>query len=109
MAEQRCAQLMQAREGQFHVRLDPGHLGHLESGRLPDGIAEQRRLADAGFATYHQYRTAARAGTRNEPPEGRTFADAAPQVWACARNHISTTASDFCRNPTKDAGVRPRR
>ena len=52
--EQRDAQLMQARVGQFHLGLDPdgAHQGHVR--RRGDQVLQQRRLPDPGLAPQDQ-------------------------------------------------------
>jgi hypothetical protein len=57
--EQRCTQLVQAGEGEFHFGLDADGAGHVES-RCPVGdVVEQRGLADTRFAAQHQHLTLA--------------------------------------------------
>jgi hypothetical protein len=45
-AEHRTAQLVQSGEGKLHLRFDTGHADHVETGRLPDQVVQQGRLAD---------------------------------------------------------------
>jgi len=53
-AEHRSAQLVQPGEGKLHLRLDTGRADHVETGRLPDQVPQQGRLADPRFTPDHQ-------------------------------------------------------
>ena len=53
--QHRRAQLMQPREGQLHLRLDPGRPRHPASVRPSGQVVQQRGLADARVAAHHQH------------------------------------------------------
>ena len=53
-AEERCAQLVQRREQQFHLRLDADRAQDPEVRRRVCQVVEQRGLPDAGLAQYDQ-------------------------------------------------------
>jgi hypothetical protein len=59
VAQQRRAQLLQASEGELHLRLDPGRPEHLAPGGESHEVLEQRGCADTGFAPEHPGRAAA--------------------------------------------------
>ena len=67
--EQRHAQLMQAGEGQLHLRLDAcrAHDGHRRCGR--DQVLQQRGLADSGLTAQHQRPALAALDRGDEPVE----------------------------------------
>jgi hypothetical protein len=52
--QQRRAQLMQAGEGQLHLRFHPGGPGHPHIRRRPDHVLQQRGLAHPRLAPHHQ-------------------------------------------------------
>jgi hypothetical protein len=43
---------MQSSERQLRLGLDARDLGHSESGSLPGGVPDERRLADPGLTPY---------------------------------------------------------
>jgi hypothetical protein len=77
--EYRCAQLVQAGEGQLHLRFDPDRTGHREPRGRSDQVAQQLRLADPGFAPQHQDGALAAAYVRDQPPQGLLLAGPAEQ------------------------------
>ena len=58
-AEQRATQLVQAREGQFHLRFDAGAPDHPESRCLANQVPQQSRFAYPRRAAQHQHRALA--------------------------------------------------
>ncbi len=52
--EQRRAQLVQPRERELHLGVDPGRPRDPERVRALDGVVEQRRLPDARVAAHHE-------------------------------------------------------
>ena len=55
-AEHRSAQLVQPGEGKLHLRFHTRSLDHVETGRLPDQVSQQCRLADPRFAPHYENR-----------------------------------------------------
>ena len=72
--EQRPAQLMQAGEGQLHIRLDPHrpHDGRIR--RRRDQVFQQRRLADPGLSPQHQRPALTAPDRRDQVIQQRAFA-----------------------------------
>ena len=54
--EHRSTELMQRREGQFHLRLDADCTSHLKSRGLARAVAQQCALPNPSFAANHQDR-----------------------------------------------------
>ena len=59
--QERRTQLLNRCERELNLRLDPGDPGDPKLARSLDRVLEQRRLADARFATHHQHTPAAAA------------------------------------------------
>ena len=78
-AEHRRAQLVQAGEGQLHLRFDPDRTGHREPRGRADQVAQQLRLADPGFAPQHQDGALATVHVCDEPSQGLLLAGPAEQ------------------------------
>jgi hypothetical protein len=63
-------QLMQRRERELHLGLDPGHPQHANAGGGVLGEIQQRRHTDAGRAVQDQDATLPRAQTLDQPRDG---------------------------------------
>ena len=74
--ENRRAELMDPCERQLHLRFSARDMHHAESRRPIGGVAEQRRLSDAGLASNDEEGALTPAHVCQEPVEG--FALAAP-------------------------------
>jgi hypothetical protein len=68
-AEHRRAELMQSRERQLHLGLDPGDPRDPEAGRLTRAVVQQGRLADTCLPADDQDRTLAAAHVLQQPVE----------------------------------------
>ena len=86
-AEHRNAQLVQAGEGELHLRFHPDRAGHREIRRLAGQVAQQRRLADPRFAPHHEDGALAAARAREQLAQGLLLAQPAEQRGN--RGHVS--------------------
>ena len=77
--EERGTQLLNRRERELHLRLDPGRPGDPKLARSLDRVLEQRRLADARFAMHHQHAAAPAAHAVQQSIEHLPLAFAAEQ------------------------------
>ena len=87
-AEHRRAQLVQPRVGELHLRLDAGHAGYPETGRLGDQLPQQFRLADPRLSPHDQDGAAAPAHVRDEPSQDLQLGGPAEQP---RRRHVTPT------------------
>ena len=78
-AEHRRAQLVQPGEGELHLRLDAGHAGHPETGRLGDQMSQQFRLADPRLSPHDQDGALTASHVRDEPSQDLQLAGPAEQ------------------------------
>ena len=86
--EARRAQLLQRREGELHLSLDPDRAGDAEVRRRLDRVLEQRGLADARLAVDHQHAAVTVARGLEQPLEHVALALPAEQLLAgCPRDH----------------------
>ena len=88
-AEHRRTQLVQPGEGEFHLRLDAGHAGHRETGRLGGQLPQQLRLADPRLSPHDQDGTAAPSRVRDELSQDLQLAGPAEQPGR--RMHVTPT------------------
>jgi hypothetical protein len=72
--------LVQARVRQLHLGLDARDLSDREADGLIGGVAQQRRLADARFATDDEYGALPGARVFEQPPQLRLFVRPAPDL-----------------------------
>ena len=86
-AEHRRAELMQPRERQLHLGLDPGDPRDAEARRLPRAVVQERRLADARLAAEDQHRALAAAHVLQQPVERLALAGSPQQDRGTARGH----------------------
>ena len=84
--EQRPAQLMQAGEGQLHVRLHPHRPHDGQIRRRRDQVLQQRRLPDPGLAAQHQRPALAATDRRDQVVQQRALARPAAQAGAPGRS-----------------------
>ena len=78
--EERRTQLLNRRERELHLRLDPGRPGDPKLARRLDRVLEQRGLADARFAVHHQHAAAPAAHAVQQPVEHLALAFPADQL-----------------------------
>ena len=78
--EERGTQLLNRRERELHLRLDPGRPGDPKLARSLDRVLEQRRLADARFAIRHQHAAAPAAHAVEQSIEHLPLTFAADQL-----------------------------
>ena len=83
--EHRAAQLVQPREGQFHLGLDADPADHPEAGRLTHQVAQQGRLADPRLSPHHQDAAVPVPHAREELPQNLQLAGPAEQP-GCRRH-----------------------
>ena len=91
--QHRRQQLVQAGEGQLHLRLDAGGAHHPAARRLLDQVLQQRRLAHARLAPQHQRPALARADRFDEAVEHVALAATAPELTGASlregmRSHL---------------------
>jgi hypothetical protein len=78
--QHRRAQLMQAGEGQLHLRLDPDRAHYLAARRRRSGqLVQQRGLAHARLTADHQHPALSGPDRLDDPAQGADLATAAPQ------------------------------
>jgi hypothetical protein len=77
---ERGAQLLNRRERELHLRLDPGRRGDPKSARSLCRVLEEGGLADARFAMHHQHAAAHAAHAVQQPVEHLAFAFPAEQL-----------------------------
>ena len=77
--EERCAQLLQPRVRELHLRLDANRPGNAAPGRVPHQILQQRALADSGLPAQHQRPARTRAHTRHQLIQRGALAASAKQ------------------------------
>ena len=75
MIQHRRAQLVQAREGQLHLRLHSGRPRYQAPRRPPGQVVKQRGLAHPGLTAHHQRPALAGAHVGDEPVKHRAFAE----------------------------------
>ena len=85
--EQRRAQLMQAREGDLHLRLDAAGAHDPAPRRALCDVAQKGRLADAGLPMQDQRAALAAARRVQQPVERVAFASTAQQRRRTPRHH----------------------
>lgn len=85
--EHRLAQLLEARVGQLHLRLDAGRTHHPQVDRGSEHVVEQGGLAHPGLAAHHDRATAAGADLAEQAVEERAFAFAPRQHKALRGSH----------------------
>jgi hypothetical protein len=78
--QHRRQQLMQPGERQLHLRLDTRGDRHPAARRLPGQVSQQRCLAHARLATYHQSLALTHPDRRQEPVQHVTFGAMAQQL-----------------------------
>ena len=88
--QERRAQLLQPRERELHLRLDPGRPGDAAPGRVLHQILQQRALADPGLAAQHQRPARTRAHARHQ-------LDPAPRTRCAGQAAASRNAVDIAR------------
>ena len=66
--EDRAHQLVHACVVERHLRLDPGDAENTEPGSGLDGVANERRLADAGRTREHEHTALPRPAALTSPP-----------------------------------------
>ena len=86
-AQHRRAQLMQAREGQLHLRLHARRARHPAPARLPGHIVQQHRLAHARVAAHHQRPALATPDRIDEPAQRVAFAAPVRQPGHASPGH----------------------
>jgi hypothetical protein len=67
MIEERRAELMEPGERQLHLGLHAGRAHNTTSGRLPEDVVEEGRLANTGFPSHNHGRAGAAAGVCQQP------------------------------------------
>ena len=77
--QERCAQLLQPRVRELHLRLDADRPGNAAPGRMLHQILQQRALADPGLPAQHQRPARTRAHTRHQLIQRRALAASAKQ------------------------------
>jgi hypothetical protein len=77
--EERGTQLLNGRERELHLRLDPGRPGDPTPSPSLDRVLEQGGLADARVATHDQHAPMPAAHTVKQPVEHLAFAFPAEQ------------------------------
>jgi hypothetical protein len=77
--QERCAQLLQPRVRELHLRLDADRPGNVASGRMLHQILQQRALADPGLPAQHQRPARTRAHARHQLIQRRALAASAKQ------------------------------
>lgn len=87
--EHRSAQLMQAGEGQLHLRLHPHRSDDGQIRRRFDQVFEQRRLPDPSLAPQHQRPAVAAADRRDQVVQQRALARTAAEADRPARSAIT--------------------
>ena len=87
-AEHRSAQLVQPGEGKLHLRLDTGRADHVETGRLPDQVTQQGRLADPRFTPDHQDGALAASHVAHELLQDLQLTGPAEQPGRGRRGHV---------------------
>ncbi len=85
--QHRRAELMQPREGQLHLGLDPGDPGDAEARGLTGAMVQERGLADARLAADDEHRALAAADVLQDPVERVTLAGSPQQHRRTARGH----------------------
>jgi hypothetical protein len=85
--EHRRAQLVQPRERQLHLGLDPGDAREAEPRRLLSAMLQQRRLADSRLAADDEDGALTASDVLQQPVEKLTFAGSAQQHRRAARGH----------------------
>jgi hypothetical protein len=78
--EERRAQLLNRREREFHLGLDPERPGDPKLRCGADRVLEKRRLSDARFAVHRQHSAAPSAGPAEQPVEHLGLAFPAEQL-----------------------------
>ena len=94
--QHRSQQLLQSGERQLRLGLDAERLEDAHVRCLLARVAEQRRLADARFATDDEHATARPAGVREQPGNGST-------LRASAAEHTTSVTA----GPGRLSGVHP--
>ncbi len=109
LVEERRAQLVQARVGQLHVRLDALRPGHLRPGRPRGQILQEHRLPDARLAADHQHPGLSLTQADQQVVECRALMPPTDQVRKRAGDHArgSSGGSGGRRAPTTNVGTIP--
>jgi hypothetical protein len=77
--EHRCPELMESREGQLHLGVDPGRASDAEIVGRPGCVLEERRLPNARLASHHEHAALARPDAIEHAIDRRTLIAAATQ------------------------------
>ena len=107
--EHRRAELMQSRERQLHLGLDPGDPGDAEARRLPSAMVQQRRLADARLAADDQHCALPAADVLQQPVERLALAGSPQQHRRTGRGHRSGSVNDAGNRAGRAGGRSSRR
>jgi hypothetical protein len=83
--QERCAELVEAREAELHLRLDAGRPDDGEVRRRLNQVLQQRRLPDAGLAAQHQSAALAPPDVPDQPVQRAALAGATEKVSAPPR------------------------
>jgi hypothetical protein len=114
-AEQRRAQLMQAREGQLHLGLDTRRSCDAQVGNGIDETLQQCRLPDPGLAPQHQRTTLAPADRGNQLVQKHALVLTACQARPTGQGRRpwpfghSTAARKCAQRPSSADRTRPQR
>ena len=86
-AQERRAHLMQAREGQLHLRLHAHRARHLAPQCALGQVIKQRSLAHARVAAHHQGPALAAPDRRDKPVQRVAFAAPVRQPFRASPGH----------------------